>query len=203
MTDNDDEKPLDQARRPRPVTPELRAQVAELHAQGLGRNAIARQVECSSATVTKIAREAGLDFDREATALATRARLVDLQSIRTELARKYLLIADETLELIDGPMVLGQFGGRDNVWNETLLDGPTVEQRKVLVQTAQAAHRSGLELIKQDAAEGSTVALSMLGAMREALGVAMTALEADGALPDPTVTPDQRNETQNPESETP
>lgn len=45
--------------------------VAELHAQGLGRNAIARTLGCSAGTVTAAARHAGVVFDGRSTADAT------------------------------------------------------------------------------------------------------------------------------------
>lgn len=197
---NTDEAINDEARRPRPVTPELRAQVKALAAEGLGRNAIARELEVAAGTVTKIAKAEGIEFDREATALAVRARQIDLADIRTELARKYLAIAVDTLDQIDGPVVTGQFGGRDNTWNEHLLDAPTFDMRKVLLQSAQLAHRSGLELLQADAAAGSTTAMSMVEGLRDTLDAGLKALQAQGLdLPDPTVTPDAAPQ---PESET-
>ena len=74
----------------RPVTQADRDQVAALHAQGLGRNAIARQLGRSASTVTQIATEAGLSFDRSATAAATEAAKVDNAARRAKLiARAY------------------------------------------------------------------------------------------------------------------
>jgi transposase-like protein len=183
----------DQARRPRPVTPELRARVVALHAEGLGRNAIAREVECSSATVTKIAREAGLSFDRAATALAVRARQIDLAEARAELAASFLVRAQEALDMMDAPMILGSFGGRDNVWNETLLDAPTVEQQNTLMRTAALASKSHAELARADLAAGSTAqAAGMIGALADALHIVAGELAEAGELPDPTVTPEQK-----------
>lgn len=196
MTDNDDNDPgysIDQARRPRPVTPELRAQVAEAHGRGLGRNAIAREVGCSSATVTKIAREAGLSFDRSETELATRARLIDLAEHRAVLARSFQLRAQELLEAMEGAVVIGNFGGRDNTWNETLLDEPTIEGKKALVTAAATAARAASELVRADLASTSTAeATGMVDALEKGLRGFADALAARGELPDPTETPDQR-----------
>lgn len=190
MNPRNDDEPVDEARRPRPVSDELRAQVREAHARGLGRNAIARELEVGAGTVTKIARDLGLEFNREETAIATRARQIDLSAIREQLARKFLLAADESLELLDAPVVIGAFGGSSNTWNETLLDGPTIEQRKVLVGTAQAAASKGIELLKIDAENGSVSARGMVAELAKALAKGVEILEAEGGV-DPTVTPEQ------------
>lgn len=193
MTDDDDKtEPLDAARALSPVTPELRARMKALAAEGLGRNAIAREVGVDGGTVTKYAKRDGYSFDRTQTALAVMARQIDLAEIRQTLARKFLMVADESLDAFHGPVKLGNFGGSMNTWNETLLDQPTFEQRKTLVATAQAAARSGYELLKADAEAGSTVALSMVAGLRDTLTAGLEALAAAGVEVDPTVTPDRK-----------
>lgn len=202
MTDTDpakksktDTESVDLARPLSPVTPELRARMKALAAEGLGRNAIAREVGVDGGTVTKYAKRDGYTFDREQTAMAVRARQIDLQAIRTDLARKFLLAADDSLEALATPVKLGAFGGKDNTWKETLLDGPTIEQRSVLVKTAQAASTQGIALLRQDAEAGSQVARSMVEQLRDALTKGLAVMEADGSLVDPTVTPESRPST--------
>lgn len=186
----DKEPTPDAARKPRPVTPELRARVKQLHAEGLGRNAIARTLEVAAATVSKIARQARppLEFDREATRIALEARLVDLGAIREQLARKFLLIADETLDRFDAPVKIGAFGGSDNVWNEHLLDEPTIADQKTLVQTAQIAARQGFELLNVGVAgeHGALTARGVVLELRDALDRGMQDVDVD-----PTTTPEQ------------
>lgn len=203
MTDNDPAKAktddetetADLARPLSPVTPELRARMKALAAEGVGRNAIAREVGVDGATVSKYAKRDGYHFDREQTAMAVRARQIDLQAIRTDLARKFLLAADDALEALATPVKLGAFGGKDNTWNETLLDTPTIEARSVLVKTAQAASTQGIALLRQDAEAGSSVARSMVEQLRDALTKGLAAMETDGVLVDPTVTPDSQPST--------
>ncbi|WP_425829318.1 hypothetical protein [Streptomyces fractus] len=69
-----------------PVSDADREQVRRLHAQGLTRNAVARQIGRSASTVTKIAKAEGLRFDGGArmTGAATEARRQDLAAVRTE-----------------------------------------------------------------------------------------------------------------------
>ncbi|MFM9368083.1 helix-turn-helix domain-containing protein [Streptomyces sp. Da 82-17] len=70
-----------------PITDRDREQVRRLHAEGKSRNAIARAIGRSAATVSKIAREAGLTFTGGArVAAATEARRADAAARREQLA---------------------------------------------------------------------------------------------------------------------
>ena len=73
---------------PRKVDPE---QVAQLAADGLGRNAIARTLGASRRAVDEAAKAAGVTWDRSATAAATAARMAD---VRAELADTFATTAD-------------------------------------------------------------------------------------------------------------
>lgn len=72
----------------RKVDPE---QVAQLAAEGLGRNAVARTLGVSRRAVDEAARAAGVTWDRTATAQATAARLAD---VRADLADTFATTAD-------------------------------------------------------------------------------------------------------------
>ncbi|MGX1857357.1 hypothetical protein ACWIFB_07965 [Dietzia sp. NPDC055340] len=72
----------------RKVDPE---QVAQLAADGLGRNAISRRLGVSRRAVDEAARQAGITWDRSATAAATAARLAD---VRAELTDSFTEAAD-------------------------------------------------------------------------------------------------------------
>lgn len=68
-----------------PVSDETRARIVELHGEGMGRNAIAREVDLNPSTVGRICAGLGLTFDRSATRAAVEARVVDLKAERAEL----------------------------------------------------------------------------------------------------------------------
>lgn len=73
---------------PRKADPET---VARLAADGLGRNAVARELGVSRRAVDEAARAAGITWDRTATAQATAARLAD---VRAELTDSFTEAAD-------------------------------------------------------------------------------------------------------------
>ena len=59
------------------------SEVRRLIAAGEGRNAIARKLGISTASVSRLAQSMGLTFDRAGTRAATEARKVDLDALRT------------------------------------------------------------------------------------------------------------------------
>lgn len=67
--------------------------VAELHAEGMGRNEIARALAVSPGTVSNAARIAGVEFDRSSTEVATRTRTEQLAEDRADLAAMSAAIA--------------------------------------------------------------------------------------------------------------
>ncbi|MET7616974.1 helix-turn-helix domain-containing protein [Streptomyces sp. NPDC005408] len=76
---------------PEPITERDHEQVRRLHAEGKSRNAIARAIGRSAATVSKIAREEGLAFSGGArVAAATEARRADAAAQREQLADEAL-----------------------------------------------------------------------------------------------------------------
>lgn len=121
-----------------PLSDETRDAVVRLHGEGYGCNAIARELGISAGSVSKIARDRSLKFDRAATDLATRARTIDLAHTRTLLLQKMSVAASDLLDEIDGPYLVYAFGGRDNTYEEHLLDAPPVEVRRTAIIAAGA-----------------------------------------------------------------
>lgn len=119
-----------------PISDEQRAQVLNLHAQGLPRNDIARQTGVSAGSVTNICRDAGLSFDRSATKQASAARSVDLTAGRIRLAEKMLAASESMLDKIDDPYLVYNFGGADNSYREHTLESAPVEVKRNIITTA-------------------------------------------------------------------
>lgn len=187
MTKTDDDD--DEGRRPRPVTDETRADVARLHGEGLGRNAIARELGISGASVTKIAQafDPPLLFDRHATALATQAAQIDMGAERADIARMLLVRARESLEAISAPAVVFSFGGKDNTYAERLLDAPPVADQQRHMTIAAIALQRHTDLVKVDAGRDAEEARGMVGRLRDSLDVLLEQSDAAGlVLPDPT-----------------
>lgn len=146
-----------------PITDDDRAAVKRLHGEGRPRNVIAREIGRSGSTVSKIATELGLSFDRaETTAVATAARSADLASRRVHLAEKLHDDAERLREQLWAPCITGAFGGKDNVWSQVSLPQPLfADQRQILSAVGIAVDRS-LKLVPPRDEQGTTDAVSML-----------------------------------------
>ncbi|MGW1770651.1 helix-turn-helix domain-containing protein [Streptomyces sp. NPDC002104] len=153
-----------------PITDADRDQVRRLHAEGKTRNQIAREIGRSGSTVTKIAREFDLSFERGPEVVAaTEARRIDLAARRQQLAETLHQDAERLRAQLWEPTVIGAFGGKDNVWSEQPLDRPTFsDQRQILAATSIALDKS-LKLAPAEGGEGTDDVRSMLGTLGAAL----------------------------------
>ncbi|MFK0296393.1 helix-turn-helix domain-containing protein [Streptomyces sp. NPDC090442] len=165
----------------RPIDDHDREQVRRLHAAGKARNEIAREIGRSPSTVSKIARDLDVTFDRAGeVAVATEVRRADLASRRTTLALTLQEDAEKLRAQLWEPCTYGEFAGKEGDWHETHLDRPRfADQRQIITATATAIQQS-LKLAPAEGGEGVEQVKSMLGALGEALTHAADDEGADG-----------------------
>lgn len=147
----------------RPITDKDRAAVRRLHAEGKSRNEIARELNRSPSTVSKLAREEGLTFDRAAeVATATAVRKADLDARRTAMAETLQDVAEREIAKMTQPHLYFEWGGKDHEYDERWQDEPTPADRRTMMATASAALDRSLKLVplRSDPAQQS---VSMLG----------------------------------------
>lgn len=153
------------------LTDPERARILELHEQGLARNEIARLVDRSGRTVSRVVAEAGGTFERSAqTEAATKAQQEDNRRMRARLQALLLEDAMRIREQLWEPAVVYNFGGRDNTYEEHTLDRPDFAGQNAIMRTVGVAIDKAVKLAeadreKQDA--GSVV--SLLGALVDGL----------------------------------
>jgi hypothetical protein len=164
-------------RRPRPVSPDERARVAELHAKGWARNAIARDLDRSLSVVTGIARAQNLSFDREQTKAATAAKVADVKALRAQLSLDLLADAQRL---------------RERAWSEysyyektptkpirvTLDLPPLSEARNAFVSIAVCVDKHAV-LTNLDTDNGSAEAVGVLGRFMDGLNAAARQIVKD------------------------
>ncbi len=155
-----------------------RQQVLALHAEGLARNEIARQVGVAAGSVTNICRDAGLSFDRSETKHATEARAVDLAAGRIRLAEKMLAASEDMLDGIDGPYEVYNFGGKDNTFESRVLDSAPVEVRRNVITTA-AITFDKLTRIVEKSDTGLEEAVGVLDVLAEGFKAAAESYRAE------------------------
>ncbi|MDI9885326.1 helix-turn-helix domain-containing protein [Streptomyces sp. HNM0645] len=152
-----------------PVTDETRADVRRLHAEGHGRNEIARRLVRSPRTISVLAAEMGLTFDRTATEEATRARVADLAEKRAILADA---LTDDALRLsaqVWEPATVFNFGGKDNTYEHRQVPEPPALDKKALMAAATAAAAQSLRLVPPQDDAGNEAAQSLVGQLMTGL----------------------------------
>lgn len=147
----------------RPLTPKDRKRVAELHAAGKSRNDIARAIGRSPSTVSKLAREQGLSFERGAQVeAATIARKADLAARRAEMAERLHDIAVAETKRIHAPTLYWEWGGKEHTYAEKLAAEPIPADRRAIMGVITTALDRSVKLVppKDD---GATESRSVVG----------------------------------------
>lgn len=163
----------------RPVTDADKERVKELHAQGMSRNDIARQLGRSGRTISRIAVELGLTFERAgATAAATAAKVADGQARRAQLQLDALEGAQKLYAQMFAPCKAFNFGGKENTYNDTQLNEPTFVDKRNIAVAMQALANTALRLAEYDKGNDLGDAKSMLGTLAAGLGLAYQQLQA-------------------------
>lgn len=147
----------------RAVTDDDRAQVRALHAQGLGRNEIARRIGRAQRTVSVIAQDLGLEFDVTMTEDATRHRVAQLAEKRAILADALVDDALRLSEQVWQPATIHSFGGKDHTYNSRNVDEPLAIDKRALMAAATSAAAQSLRLVPPAPDSGADDARSMLG----------------------------------------
>jgi hypothetical protein len=169
-----------------PVTDEDRAEIIRLHAQGLGRNEIARRTGRAQRTVSVICAEEGLVFDVSMTEEATRHRVAQLAALRADTAVDLHLDALKLTQAMWEPAVVFNFGGKENTYNERVVDEPPSAEKKNLMAAAGIALEKSLKLVAPADDAGADDARSMLGQLMRGLKAAYEEAggeEAEGESP--------------------
>lgn len=164
---------------PKRLTPAVLERIADLHARGYGRNAIARELNLAAGSVTKACSDLGLSFDREATKVAVAARRTEAAAIRSELELQLL----EDAQRLRGQMwqrtKYVQYGGKDFERREWTQAEPSAQDKKNLMAAAGMAVDRSIRLAEMDKGSEIDAARSMLAQLLAQLGVVFGEYDAD------------------------
>ncbi|MEV2203749.1 helix-turn-helix domain-containing protein [Streptomyces fradiae] len=132
----------------RPITDKDRQAVERLHAQSMSRNDIARQLDRSPATVSKIAKALGLSFNRAAEVeTATAVRKADLSARRAAFAERLQDIAEREADKLAAPTTYFAWGGKDHRYAEKVQPEPIPADRRAIMSTIATALDRSLKLV--------------------------------------------------------
>jgi hypothetical protein len=149
----------------KPITDDDRRRVRSLHAAGRNRNQIAKELSRSGSTVSKIAAEFGLSFDRDAVKAATVARVADAKARRAELMHALLDDAQRLRQQLFAPTTIHSFGGKDNTYASRDVNQPLFKDQRDIMQATNTAITASLRIDDHDTDTGADGAKSMIGAL--------------------------------------
>ncbi|MFE4328720.1 helix-turn-helix domain-containing protein [Streptomyces sp. NPDC056831] len=159
--------------KPRPITETDRRAVRRHHAAGMTRNAIAKKLNRSPSTVSKLAAELGLTFDRGAEVVAaTEARRIDLAARRVTLAETLHEDAEKLRAQLWEPCTIGEFAGKEGDWHTANLDRPRFGDQRAILGAAGIAIDRSLKLQPAQGGENADQMTSMLGQLGSVLTAA-------------------------------
>lgn len=140
--------------------------LADIQSGALGARRIADKHGVAPSTITKIAKESGVQdaFERSQTKNATEAAALDNKALRVRTARRFLDKANELLDQMDQPHLVFNFGGKDNTYEEHTLQKPPTGDLKNLMVSAATAIDKHLVLERHDASDPGAAA-SLLGTL--------------------------------------
>jgi plasmid maintenance system antidote protein VapI len=143
--------------------------IRDLHAEGLSRNAIAREIGRGQRTVTRAAEAMGLQFTRIRTIVATEAKVIDARARRAALTHRLLDEAELLLDRLQNPYTVWKIGN-DGELHRGQLELPDARDQRDLMLGAATAIEKSLRLEQFDSDPGINGAKSMLGALAAGLG---------------------------------
>jgi nucleoid-associated protein YgaU len=167
-------------------TEQTRTDARRLFDEGYGCNAIARELGFSPARISKWAKDEGLLFDRRQTELAVRAHTIDLAADRLLLAQKMIVNANDSLEMLEGPFEVFNFGGKENDFNSQILDEAPMEARRSAQMIAGVAFDKATRIVEKDNG-GLDDAVGVIDDLSAVFKAAADAIRAADETPTETV----------------
>ncbi|MFE6103196.1 helix-turn-helix domain-containing protein [Streptomyces laurentii] len=169
----------DDDRNPR-VTDEERAEIRRLHAEGHGRNEIARRLGRGQRTISVQVDAMGLSFDRTATAVATEARVIDGRARRARILEGLYEVAEAELGYLrrSSPYPLVEVSAGQAVRFEA--ERLPAQDRRALITGISTAMTAASRLEAMEGDPGIADAASLLTSLGKAF------LEAAGPPEDDT-----------------
>lgn len=145
-----------------PVTDEEKAEIRRLHGEGVSCRKIGEAIGRPAGTVSIIAKDMGLSFDREQTRAATDAKVEDNRARRAALIEWQYKRALKLAGRLDGDTWLTATRTQQGALTDELDFVPTDDELSLARAIGQYA-KTAAELEKVDAGSGTEGAKSMLG----------------------------------------
>jgi len=139
----------------KPVSDAERQQIIEAIRSGLSCRQVAKQFGRSTDTISRIARDIGWDFGQTNVQRAHEINARYGAEWRADMRQK---LAEESMRLLEDmrkPSLVYNFGGKENSYNEHLLDEPDGLTKRSLMQSVSTALQTILRFDAADKTSGN------------------------------------------------
>lgn len=143
----------------------------ELFDQGLGCNAIARELGVAPSTVSKWAKREGVEFDRAQVAAANQAKVIDGKARRLAIQERAYKRIEATYDRLEAPKFKTLVRTEVGVEKARELDFVPAQNERDLAQAIQTHMNVAIKLEQLDGTHGQDDATSLLTRLGEALGI--------------------------------
>lgn len=142
----------------------------ELHAAGKSCNAIARELGCSSSTISRWAKREGLSFDRSETAAMVSALRIDRAAVRADIIDRMYTRSQKILARLEASSYTYRAPTKDGTEVVTEDSAPPIDEKNFASAIAVYLDKAArLELVDSDS--GVSGAKSMLADLGKAFGI--------------------------------
>ncbi|MER5677363.1 helix-turn-helix domain-containing protein [Streptomyces sp. NPDC002238] len=164
-----------------PVTDQERTRIRELHSEGKGRNAIAKELGRSGRTISEEATKLGISFAARAgqVAAATEVRQADLADRRTAFATTLQDIAEREAAKMSQPLLYWDWGGKDHEFDTHLAPEPNPADKRALMGTVATALDRSLKLVPPKDESGVEEGLALITQLMSGLTAVYQAQQQD------------------------
>ena len=147
------------------------ARARELFDQGLGCNAIARELGVAPATISAWAKREGIEFDRAQVAAANNAKVIDGKARRLALQERAYTRAESLYDRLEAPQFNTLVRTDVGVEKPQQLDFVPPQNEREIAQSIQTHIGVAVKLEQLDGTLGQDDATSMLARLGQALGI--------------------------------
>lgn len=157
----------------------------DLHAQGMSRNDIAREMSRSGSTISRHAAAENLSFERgPEVEAATAAKVADAKARRAQMMLDLLDDADRLRLQLWAPTTLHSFGGKDHSYNSRDVEQPLFKDQRDIMGAVSMALNASMRLDHHDTDGGAEGARSMVSQLFGALKTVADQLDDEGVADD-------------------
>ncbi len=133
------------------LTEKEKDRIIRLLQAGNGSNQIAKKVGRSQDTVSRVAKSIDHTFGKTNQINAREARKAYCAEARAEFAKELHEIAKKVAaEDFTGEHLVFNFGGKDNDYNEHILNNPTIDAKLAAAKTVNTLYRTIMDITRYD-----------------------------------------------------